>query len=47
MKIFLIATGISILFNIVLAIIDAIHKAKHEKLIQKFVDEQVKNTFKK
>ena len=38
MKAFLIIAGVSILLNIVLAIADAIHKAKHEK----FVDEHIK-----
>lgn len=47
MKAFLIIAGVSILLNIVLAIIDSIHKAKHEKIIQKFVDEQVNDIFKK
>lgn len=47
MRVFLIIAGVSILLNIVLVIIDSIHKAKHEKLMKKFVDEQMKDTFKK
>ena len=38
MNTFLIIIAITILFNVIIAIADAIHKAKHEK----FVDEHIK-----
>ena len=38
MNTFFIIIGASILFNVIIAIADAIHKAKHEK----FVDEHIK-----
>jgi hypothetical protein len=43
MKAFLIIVGISILIDIVIAIIDTIHKSKHEK----FINEHTKDIFKK
>lgn len=47
MKAFLIIAGVSILLNIVLVIIDAIHKAKHEKFMNEHIKELMDDLLKK